>query len=115
MAINNAKDAAVTEGIRRKPQVLIGTGLRRMEKENVRQKFSHYERDKPFSDEIVPIFSGPAWSHGLSRARAPAPQNLPYPPQLIHWPVAKYGFAVDIALIHRAEIATVVRHRPMVA
>src|SRR5580692_3087840 len=35
--------------------------------------------------------------------------------QLIHGPISKHRLAVDITLIHWAEIATVVRHRAMIS
>src|ERR1700677_1203630 len=39
---------------------------------------------------------------------------LPYSPQLIHRPVAKHGFTINIALVYRTEIAAVVRHGPVI-
>src|ERR1700689_178080 len=42
------------------------------------------------------------------------PTNLPHPAQLVHRPISKHGLAVDIALIHRPEIAAVIGHRAMI-
>src|SRR6266851_7486278 len=46
----------------------------------------------------------------LTRQRA-----LPQASQLLHRPISEDGFAVDVAIVHGAEVAAVVRHRAMVA
>src|ERR1700732_3558484 len=38
--------------------------------------------------------------------------KLPHAAELIHGPVPENGLAIDEALIHRAEVAAVVGHRP---
>jgi hypothetical protein len=68
----------------------------------------------------------PDWSAEMHRSFGgrDAPQDdraarngtaLSHSAQLIHRPVAEYGLAIDKALIDRAEIAAVVRHRAMIA
>src|ERR1019366_2733096 len=49
---------------------------------------------------------------------APTPlasTTLPQPSQLLHRPISKNGFAVDVAFVHGTEVAAVVRHGAMVA
>src|SRR5262249_31014502 len=40
--------------------------------------------------------------------------RLPQPTQLVHRPVTKHSLAEDIAFLHRAEIAAVIRHASVV-
>jgi|SRR5215469_6430464 len=35
--------------------------------------------------------------------------------QLIHGPITEYGLAIDEALVHGTKVATIIRHRPVIA